>query len=456
MKRIITCFLATLVLAQIGAISLEESIGLARQNNRKLLMAKEDVLMADQTYNEVRGTLLPQLNLVGGYTLSKTYLPDSAKIPAMNFAAGLDTLATRNDYYLAGVVSGIYNGMLPSSPIDEGSIAAQLQFSQVLFLGGKLVNGIRAADRYRSIQRLQYQLADQEMVVTTTQLFYACLLADKLTVVQQEALDTARRHLSRMEAFNAEGQVSEFDLLRARLEVAKLEPQLLQARNNYELALSAFQKQIGSPDAVPEGEFLLPPPLQLSLEEAEAQGLENRLEIELADIATEVARIKWNAEKGNYLPNVFLQANASLYTAADEFAIEKDDFGTSYSIGIGVQLPLFTGLSNSSKRRNAEHAWRKARFQQNEYEDLIRLQITQDYQKLQHALENYRVQEENIRLAERSLVLAQVRYENQVGIQLEVFDAQTMLSAIKLQYFQSIYEVISANQNLQRSIGISL
>jgi outer membrane protein TolC len=53
-------------------------------------------------------------------------------------------------------------------------------------------------------------------------------------------------------------------------------------------------------------------------------------------------------------------------------------------------------------------------------------------------------------------VLAQVRYENQVGIQLEVFDAQTMLSAIKLQYFQSIYEVISANQNLQRSIGISL
>ncbi|NMD13202.1 MAG: TolC family protein, partial [Candidatus Cloacimonetes bacterium] len=197
MKQIITCFLATLVLAQIGAISLEESIGLARQNNRKLLMAKEDVLMADQTYNEVRGTLLPQLNLVGGYTLSKTYLPDSAKIPAMNFAAGLDTLATRNDYYLAGVVSGIYNGMLPSSPIDEGSIAAQLQFSQVLFLGGKMVNGIRAADRYRSIQRLQYQLADQDMVVTTTQLFYACLLADKLTVVQQEALDTARRHLNR-------------------------------------------------------------------------------------------------------------------------------------------------------------------------------------------------------------------------------------------------------------------
>ncbi len=456
MKRIILCLLATFALAAAGAVSLEESLDLARQHNRKLLMAKEDVAMADQTYKEVRGSLLPQLNLVGGYTLSKTYLPDSANLPGMDFGTGLDTLATDNDHYLAGVLSGIYNGMLPSSPIDEGSIAAQLQFSQVLFLGGKLLNGIRAVDRYRSIQRLQYDLAEQEMTVTTTQLFYACLLADKLTGVQQEALDTANRHLGRMEAFNREGQVSEFDLLRARLEVAKLEPQLLQARNNHELALSAFRKQIGSPEAMPEGEFRLPLPLQLTLPEAEAQGVENRIELELADIATQVARIRWNAEKGNYLPNVFLQGNAALYTAADEFAIEQDDFGTNYSIGIGVQLPLFTGLTNTSKRKNAEHAWRKARYQQSEYEDLIRLQITQDYQKLQHALENHRVQEENIRLAERGLELAQVRYENQVGIQLEVFDAQTMLSAIKLQYFQSVYEVIAATQNLQRSIGIRL
>lgn len=456
MKRILTCFLALSALAQIGAISLEESLSLARQNNRKLLMAKEDVYMADQTYKEVRGSLLPQLTLAGGYTLNKTYLPNSAQLPGMDFSSGLDASASDNDNYLAGVLSGIYNGMLPRSPIDEGSLAAQLQFSQVLFLGGKLLNGIRAVDRYRSIQRLQFQLAEQEMVLSTTQVFYACLLADKLTGVQAEALDTARRHLQRIEAFNSEGQVSEFDLLRARLEVAKLEPQLLQAQNNYDLALSAFRKQIGSEDSTPEGDFLLPPELQLTLEEAEAQGLKNRLEIELADIATQVARIRWNAEKGNYLPNIFLQGNASVYTAADEFAIERDDFGTNYSIGIGVQLPLFTGLTNSSKRRNAEHAWQKARLQQSEYEDLIRLQITQDYQKLQHALENHRVQQENIRLAERSLELAQLRYENQVGIQLEVFDAQTMLSAIKLQYFQSIYEVISASQNLERSIGIRL
>ena len=93
---------------------------------------------------------------------------------------------------------------------------------------------------------------------------------------------------------------------------------------------------------------------------------------------------------------------------------------------------------------------------QRDSEELIALQIRQDHQKLNNAWENYRVQAENIKLAERSLELAQVRYDNQVGIQLEVFDAQIMLQAIKLQYYQAIYEIISADRNLNKSLGIKL
>ncbi len=459
MKRMILSMAIAFWLACLSAISLEESIELARKNNKTLLMAKEDIHKADQTYYDVRGNLLPQLTLQGGYQLSKTYLPDSALPSPVNFSAGLDSLtATDNEYYLGAVLDNVVNSMIPASPVNEGSLAVQLQMQQVLFLGGKLINGIRAVSRYRSIQRLRYELTEQEVVLSTTELFYQCLLAQKLYQVQQEGLETARRHLRRVEALQTEGQVSEFDLLRARLEVAKLEPQVLQAENNFALASAAFRKQIGSEDetVLPEGEFILPLEFTISLDEAIAQGLKNRIELELADINSQVKQIQLNAEKGNYLPNVALQANASLFTAADDFGIERKDFGTNYSIGIGIQIPLFTGFSNTAKRKQAKHDYLQARLQQKDYEELIRLQIKQDHQKLQHAYENYRVQAENIRLAERSLQLAQVRYDNQVGIQLEVFDAQTMLSAIKLQYFSAIYEVISAQRNLQKSIGMKL
>lgn len=440
----------------LSAISLEESLQMAKSNNKTLLMAKEDVFKADETYKDVRGNLLPQLSLQGAYSLSKTYLPDSA-VPSFGSISSYldDTTASDNDYILAGAMDAMISSMIPSSPKNEGSLALQLKMDQVLFLGGKLINGIKAVDRFRSVQKLRYSLTEEQIILETTKLFYQTILAGKLAEIQAEGLKTAQRHLNRVEVFNQEGQVSEFDLLRARLEVAKLQPELLAAQNQYELALAAFRKQIGTddPDVVPDGEFVLPESFKISLEDALAAGKKNRTELELVDISTQIMQIKYNAEKGNYLPNVALSADYSLYTAADELAIQRDDFGSRFSVGIGFQIPLFTGLSNTSKRNYAKHDLIQAKLQQRDAEELIELQIKQNHQKLEHAWQNYEVQQQNIRLAERSLELAQVRYENQVGIQLEVFDAQIMLSAIKLQYYNAIFEVIAAERDFQKSIG---
>jgi outer membrane protein len=457
-KRItIFCSLFLLV-CLLQAIGLDQSVDLAKQNNKTLQMANEEVLKSDQTYKSIRGYLLPQISLAGGYKLSRTYLPASVMFPSVDFTMGLDSLATYNDYYLANAMNSIINELSPDSPKDEGSLGLSLQFNQVLFLGGKLINGLRAVDKYRSIQKLKYELTEQDVVLNTTKIFYGCLLADKLVQLQEEALQTAKLHLQQVEAFNREGLVSEFDLLRARLEVAKLNPQIVQARNSRDLALAAFRKQIGMPEGadIPEGEFIPPDSMEITLDGALQQGKLERVELKLADIACQIAQVKWNAEKGNYLPNVALQGSASLYTAADDFSIGKNDFGTNYSIGIGFSLPIFTGMTNTAKRSEAQHDYQYSRLQQKDYEEMISLQITQNYQNLNNALENYRLQTENIQMAERSLHLAQVRYDNQVGIQLEVFDAQTMLSAIKLQFYQAIYDIIIAQQELRKSVGYNL
>lgn len=447
-----------LTLSVLSAIGLPESIEMARLNNRQLLIAREEVEKAKQTYNDVRGNLLPQLTLQGGYELSRTNLPPSAIPGSVDFSSGLSATASDDDHYLGAILDNVVNSMIPANPMDEASVALQLKMTQVLFLGGKLINGIKAVDRYRSIQRLNYGLEEQKLVLQTTEIFYQCLLAGKLAGVQEEGLQIANRHLARVESFFSEGLVSEFDLLRARLEVAKLQPQVLQAQNNYQLALAAFRRHLGSddPELIPEGEFVLPPQWEITMEEALSLGKKDRVELELADIATQVAQIRYNAEKGNYLPNVALQADYSLYTAASDFSIERDDFGSRYSVGIGIQIPLFTGFSNTSKRKYARSSYYQAMLQQKDYEDLIALEIKQDWQNWHHALENYQVQTQNIKMAERSLELAQVRYDNQVGIQLEVFDARITLSGIRLQYLQAVYEVIVKQLKLQKSIGMKI
>jgi len=458
MKKFITISCLTLAAWSLMSITLTDSIEMAKHNNKELLMAAEDIVKADNTYKDVRGNLLPQISLQGAYQLMRTSLPESSLPSAPDFSSGLDTLATDNEDYLASALTGVVSSMIPSKTQEEGSLAMQVKFDQILFSGGKLINGIRAVDRYRSIQQRRYNLVEQELIVKTSEMFYQCLLAHKLYEVQQEALDIASQHLAHVRLFNQEGQVSEFDLLRAQLEVAKLQPQVLQAKNNYELAAAAFRKQIGSTDSslAPEGEFILPQDFNIDLDTAIAQGLRDRIELHLAAINTEIQQIRYNAEKGNYLPNVALQAGYSLFTAADEYSIQSNDFGSQYQVGIGFSIPLFTGFSNTSKRIYAKHDYQQSRLQEGEYQDMITLQIRQTHQQLAYALENYKVQAQNISLAERSLQLAQVRYDNQVGIQLEVFDAQIMLNSVKLQYLQSIYEVISADLNLKKAIGYKL
>ncbi len=421
-------------------------------------MASEEIYKADNTYRDVRGNLLPQLNLQGAYQLKTTNLPDSALPSAVDFSGGLDDQATDNDNYLSDVLGSVVNSMIPSKTQKEGSLAMQLKFEQVLFLGGKLINGIKAVDRYRSIQKQRYKLIEQDLVVQTTEMFYQCLLLEKLYQVQQEALDIALRHYNRVELLNQEGQVSEFDMLRAELEVAKLKPQVLQAKNQYELVLAAFRKHLSAEDSdlIPEGSFDLPEAFVIEMEEAINQGLKNRIELNLADINTEIMQIRYNAEKGNYLPNVALMADYSVFTAADEYSIQSKDFGTQYTVGIGFQIPIFSGFSNTAKRAYARHDYTSAKLLQANTQDMIELQIKQDHQRWQSAKENLEVQRKNISLAERALAMSLLRYENQVGIQLEVFDSQVMLNAVKLQYYQSVYELIAADISLKKSIGYRL
>jgi outer membrane protein TolC len=421
-KTLIVSALLTLILSSVYAIDLENSIAKAKQNNKELLMAMEEIKKADESYKQVRGSAYPQLNLQGAYGLSKTYYPNSAIPASMDLTEGLDDSPTDNEEYLAGVMNSIVNSMIPESPAEAGSFALQLKMEQIVYSGGKLGSGIKAGKYYRQIQRLNYKVKEQDVVLRTTELFYQCLLAKKLWEVQEEGLQISRQHLQRVELFNEEGQVSEFEMLQARLGVAKLEPQVLKAKNDYDLAVSAFRKQIGEEDSdiVPEGEFVLPEKMDITLENATEQGLKQRNEIELIGISTQMKELQYKV------------------------------------ISLGFQMPIFTGLTNTAKRNYARADYQKAKLQQRDTEELITLQIKQEYQKYYNAWENHNVQSENIRLAERGLQLAQVRYENQVGIQLEVFDAQLTLQTIKLQYYQSIYEIISADRNLKKSIGIIL
>ncbi|MCF7920038.1 MAG: TolC family protein [Candidatus Cloacimonetes bacterium] len=468
MKKIMIIML-TLFPLLLMALTLEEAIDNALANNHALRQERAEIEVYDQKYYAARGMLLPQLSLVGQYSLSRTVLPESAipQLPSVkdDLAAEpanmtvSEAVIWENQQTIADYLDGSMQSLVPDSVMKEGSLAGGLQLNQVLFAGGKLLSGIKIADRVRNMQKDKCSLKIQDVIYETTRLYYGVKLAGDVVDIQREALKVAGEHLDDVTEMFAQGLVSEYDNLRAELEYRRLEPEVLQAEYDLALAEENFCNYIGyglPEDLELETEFILPELEDSQLDDALQEGIEQRIEVQLSELNIRIQEVLVKMEKADFYPRVGLSASYNFYTAADEYDIQGDDFGTMASIGLGFELPLFTGLTRISEVREAQAKVSKAKEADADLQELIRLDIRNAWQKLEHSRKTLQVQENNVALAGRGYEIAQARYASSQGTELEIADAILMQQQARLSYSKAVYDVILAQIYYEKSLGREL
>jgi outer membrane protein len=439
-------------------LTLDESIKHALENNLRLQVDRQNVNIAEQNYREIRSSILPQINFNGGYQLNRTVLPDSYIPQPLDVSGSLSADATEDDKLIAGVLDSGFNSFLPESTQDETRYFGQIKLDQVVYLGGKLLSGIRVASIYKEWERQKHELNRKEVVFATIEMYYQGLLLKHVLEINREALSLAENHYSRVVSMHDQGLVSEFDKIRAELELMKLEPEVQEAENNFALWLENFRQHTGLEEFDGElaGQIDEPDPFMPSLEEAISTGTEQRIELYLARTYKDMREIGYQAERGNYLPNVVLSAEYNRFSQTDELRVKPDSFGSSYQVMLGVQLPIFTGFGNSAKKATARYQHKQANLELLDAEDKIELDVRNVWQNLNHVVAKHQTSQKRLELAARGLNIAESRYENQIGINLEVLDAQLEYKVAHLSYLQSVYHIIIAQTRLQKAMGLAL
>ncbi|MFO7895484.1 MAG: TolC family protein [Candidatus Cloacimonadales bacterium] len=438
-------------------LSLEESIQLALQNNKELQKAREEMGKYRQEYNIVRANLMPQISLSGGYNFKRTILPDSAIPELPSLSTMLDSTATANDQVIAGYIDNGFASFIPEAESDEYTLAGSVKLEQAVFLGGKLINGIKIARKLYTLEEKKYYLSEQNLIFETQDKYYQTKLAGEVAKIQGEALEFAELYYQQVSDMQQQGMVSEYDKLRAELEVKKMQPQVLEAEKNAKLALQSFANHLNIEEVelnLTDG-ISLPQMQEIDLESALARALKNRMELELSEIGVEVGKVNLRYEKGNFLPNIGITAEYN-YFGTDQSKIEADDWGSSYSVGIGFSMPLFTGFSNNAKIKKARHSLQQSRLDHQALQEMIRLDVRNSYLQWQADLEKVDTQVQNQELAEMGWQIAQARYENQISNQLEVIDAQLQMKTAKLNYMNARYAAAISYQRLQKAMGKDL
>ena len=456
MKKLIIlnllCCFGTLLMAN---LTLREAIDMSIDNNKNLQMAKEEVKIAEYNYKDVRGQLFPQLSLVANLKHSVTNLSDNVMQGIQAGRTALDPDEEGAD----SIARGFLARSFPQETTEENTLAGQIQFQQLIFSGGKLINGLRVLDRVKTMQEKRYELEMQNMIIIVVNAYFDLYLAQEGLNIQQQALQSAENHLANVQNLFSQGLVSEYDKLRAELEVFRLYPEVLNFENARNLAEENFKRITGFTGVTELNPSLsekasLYSDLSINLDEAIQTAQQKRVELYLINLMTDIYGVQLKAEKSNFLPNMVLQADLTAFNTANEFG--NGDYGNSRSIGLAFQMPIFTGLSNSSKTLRAKHELRKAEYDAINTTELINLEIRQTWQTFYQSLKYLESQQKNLGLAERALTIAQARFENQTGIQLEVFDAQIQYNSAQISLSQARINIIKAYYSLNKALGNNL
>jgi len=435
-------------------ITLKESIDLGLKKNKEIKIAEKEIAESKMDLNISKAKLFPQVSFTAGVQYKREDLPADELPVKVNIANNLDNLASHNDSLLANTMSFISNAMIPEKVSTTTGFMGDLEINQVLFAGNKIVNSIKISKKLLEIKENNLHLKKNEIRNKITNSYNSILLLQKVVEINKEALTLANNHLEQVQQMYKNGLVSEYDLLRAKLEKSKLEPNVIDAKNNLSLAVTSFQKLIGiSEDPKITGDLQIK---VIKFDEEDAyvkEGLKNRLELKIAEDYSQIMSKSVDINYGSFLPNFILKADWQLYSGLDDMNFKKGEFGNTATVQLGFQYNLFSGKSDLANLKKSKISLRKSRITTSNLKDLLTLQIKSNFKNCKKEMANLNLNKENLQLAKKGFSIANARYENKVGIQLEVFDAQLQLKTAKLKYFQSKYNLIKAENDLLVSIG---
>ena len=402
-------------------LTLEKSIEIAFEENKQILAAKERLGIAKGELIVARAGFLPTLSLGGNYLR----LGEGQKI---SVGGGSEVVVRGQDTY-----------------------SATATIEQPIFTWGRTKNSYRQASSNLRIQGEDYRKERNLLRFKVTESFYNLILAEELLKLSQESYAQMERHLRQVEDRYENGLASKFDLLRARVELANLKPQLIRSKNSLTLAENRFKSLLAFPSQTEvrlQGELKYEP-MEIELSRAISEALKNRPEI-----------ISLKEQENIALAGVRLASasNKPLLSAIYNYQFQKpyhwkDEWGKEWDAMVVLQFPIFSGFSTKGKVLQSRSGLREVKYNVEDKNEEIELEVREIYLNLRQEEETIISQRENVGQAEEAMRIAEKRYASGMITNLEFMDAQLAVTQAKTDYLQALANYLIAEAKLTKAMG---
>ncbi len=425
-------------------LTLESSMSIAFGNNPELQMAEKEYKKQKAGVWEAYSGILPSLN--GNVNFQHAWDIQETTIP--NFIKqmlGPQAPAGMPDY--VRISFGL-----------ENTFTYGATLTQPLFLGGAGIAGVNIAYAAKRAAEKNYSSIRQQLIYDVSDAFYGCLLTEELTKVTQKALEQAEANFDMVDKKYKAGTASGFDQMRAKVEVANLKPELISARNNHQLSLTRLRNVLGlqkDVDFIIQGALMYEqdPFGSMPLDTLQNMALKNRPEMHALLEQKYISKKSITIARSNFLPKLFFQTDYSKMAMRNDYKFTGEDFSKGFTSAVSLQIPLFNGFKNLKQYQKSQLDYRIMLDTEKQVRDGILAEVEVAYNKFSEAKEKYLAAAESVGLAEESLRLATLMYEEGASTQLDVLNAQLALNRARVNYASSVYEHQMARYQLRKVTG---
>ena len=421
--------------------TLEESLNYAFENSDSIKNAILDQKIAKARVGETRAAGLPQIE--GNASMSKSYLMPVQLIPA--------------EFFDPDAPPGAF-APVQFSPTYTGN--ASVQWDQLIFDGSYFV-GLQAASTYQELSSKAAIKTKIDVAEAVTKAYYAALVA-------QERIGLAEENYRRLDTLLRETKIMHENGFAERIEVsrvtvefnnAKVERQKAERAIQLSFALLKFQMNMPLEQPLLLGETLSQ--IELSFDDALIHAFEYRDRIEYSQLETNkaLAELELKNIQVQYLPKLNAYINIGASMGANESS-QLFDFKNAWfengAFGASLSLPIFDGLSKSYRIQQSKLVIQKTNNTFNTLRNSIDLSIAQSRIKLQDNMEALEASSENMALAREVYEVSRIKYQEGVGSNIEVIDAEIAYQQAETNYYNALYDALAAKVELEKALGILL
>ena len=417
-----------------NSFSLQQSIDYAYKNSPNYLNAENDVLMAKYKRKEVVGMAFPQI---------------STSVDIKNFLEIPTSL-------IPGAVFGAPAGTF--IPVKFGTTfqAQGTASASLLVFSADYLIGLKATKEMIGLMNINVTRSKTELVSQVSKAYYSVLVNKERIKLLDANITKLEKLLNETRAFNQQGFVEQIDVDRLEVAFNNLTTEKQKIERLITLSENVLKFQMGFTG---KENLVLTDSLVVSdnSENMDASKIDitKRSEYQMLESQQRLNTINVKRLKFGYLPTLVAYGSlgyAGMRNDLDYFKRSHNWYPTAL-IGATLSLNLFDGFQRHYKIQQAKLDFKKGENNLKNLQLAIELESAQSEVNYNNAVSTLQVQKRNMKLAENIYNVSEKKYEQGVGSNLEVINAQASLKESETNYFNAVYDMLVYKVDYLKATG---